>query len=60
MEEPYLDKERVDAGIEQVCACLDSLGLTLFERWYVCRCIEKSAAGIMGESFAEAARDAGL
>lgn len=60
MEEPYLDKAKVDAGIEQVCSCLDSLGLTMFERWFVCRCIEKSAAGIMGEGFADAAKEVGL
>ena len=49
------EMDRNDAGINAVCEALDSLGLTLFERWRVCWCVEQAAFGMMNENVQELA-----
>ena len=53
------DKERNDAGIRAVCEAMDGLGLSLFERWHVCKCIEVAAFGMMSANLRELAEKLG-
>ena len=52
---PVFDKGKADLGIHMACEQFDKLGLTLTERWWVCRCIGKAAAAMLGERFVELA-----
>lgn len=47
-ESRIFDKDMVDKGIEAVCEAMDMLNLTLFERWWVLRCLETSARTMLG------------
>lgn len=47
-------RQRVDDAITHVCGYFDEQELTLYERWHVCACIEKSALAIMSDHMREA------
>ena len=47
------DHAREHAAIEAVCGLFDEMGLTLFERWHVCHCIDMAATQVMGEGLKE-------
>jgi len=49
-DKPVFDKAKTDLGIQMACEKMDSLGLTLFERWWVAHCIEVAARGLLGEA----------
>ena len=54
-DRPVFDKGKADLGIHMACEQFDKLGLTLTERWWVCRCIGKASAAMLGERFVELA-----
>ena len=47
------DKVKCDDAIETVCKTMNSIGLTMIERWWVATCISKAAVGILGEKVKE-------
>ena len=48
-----LDPSNVEKGIDAACAAFDGLGLTLPERWMVCRALEISARKMLGPKLDE-------
>lgn len=56
---PVFDKEKADQGITAACDKFDSLGLTLFERWWAAHCIETAAREMLGSAFEQLAERLG-
>lgn len=52
-EMPVFDKSKSDLGIHMACEQFDKLGLTLFERWWACHCIENAARSLLGDAFGQ-------
>lgn len=47
-------REIANDAFSHICDYFDEKGLTLYERWHVCACIEKSALAIMSDHMREA------
>ena len=52
-EMPVFDHSKVHKGIHAISDAMDSLEMTLFERWYACHSIEAAARAMLGPKFLE-------